>query len=391
MLTSFRSHLLGTAIITLVLCTLVSARAADDDIDWRKTQELFNRSQRGEKLSTDDQAYLDHAKVVRQKLIAEGKAPWRDQANAGNNNAGPAKQGAMVGKSPTGLIPLTELGNEKYKGEDGGLYGEGKNEPPPEHAAAAAKELAKVVPLDADGNPSDAGKIVFLGIGMSNTTQEFSRFKEIADKDADKAKNLIIVDGAQGGQAARQWANETVWQNAEKRIQAAGVSAKQVQVAWIKQANIQPTGDLQDHARALQKDMETLLHLAKKHYPNLRVAYLSSRTYGGYARSRLNPEPYAYEGAFAMRWLIQDQIKKEAKLNYDSARGEVVAPLLLWGPYLWADGTTPRKADGFLYEEKDFGMDGTHPSNTGRDKVANLILNFLKTDAGAKTWFTGKK
>src|SRR5579862_84285 len=323
MLTSFRPNPFGAAVFALVLCTLGAARAADDNIDWRKTQDLFQRSNRGEKLSADDQAYLDHAKEVRQKLIAEGKAPWKDQATAGNNNAGPAKLAPMVGKSPTGLIPLTELGAEKYKGEDGGLYGGGKNEPPPEHAEAAAKELAKIVPLDADGNPAGTGKIVFIGIGMSNTTQEFSRFKQVADADADKATNLVIVDGAQGGKAARQWADESVWQVAEQRLKAAGMSAKQVQVAWIKQANIQPTGETLDHARALHKDMETLLHLAKKHYPNLRVAYLSSRIYAGYARSRLNPEPFAYEGAFAMRWLILDQIKKEAKLNYESSRGEV--------------------------------------------------------------------
>jgi hypothetical protein len=383
MLPELKTNLLS--VIILLCCVFGAARAAEDDIDWRKTQDLFQRSNRGEKLAPEDQKYLDHAKEVRKKLIAEGKAPWRDQANAQQGG------GALIGKSPTGLIPLTELGTGKYKGEDGGLYGGGKNEPPAEHAAAAAKELAKIVPLDADGKPSANGKIVLIGIGMSNTTQEFSKFKELADKDVEKAKDLVIVDAAQGGQAARQWANDAVWQTAEKRVQAAGVTDKQVQVAWIKQANIQPSGDLQDHARQLQKDMETLLHLAKKHYPNLRVAYLSSRTYGGYAKTRLNLEPYAYEGAFAMRWLIQDQIKKEAKLNYNESRGEVVAPLLLWGPYLWADGTTPRKDDGFLWEQKDFrDNDGTHPSDSGRQKVAELLLKFFKADAGAKKWFEGK-
>ena len=45
----------------------------------------------------------------------------------------------------------------------------------------------------------------------------------------------------------------------------------------------------------------------KQRYPNLRLTYLSSRIYGGYAGGMLNPEPYAYEGAFTMRWLIQDE------------------------------------------------------------------------------------
>jgi hypothetical protein len=41
---------------------------------------------------------------------------------------------------------------------------------------------------------------------------------------------------------------------------------------------------------------------------NLRVAYLASRIYGGYADGRLNPEPYAYEGEFVVRLLILSQI-----------------------------------------------------------------------------------
>ena len=57
------------------------------------------------------------------------------------------------------------------------------------------------------------------------------------------------------------------------------------------------------------------LQLAKEHFPNLRIAYLSSRVYGGYATVPLNPEPYAYEGAFAVRWLILDQLAGKPELN----------------------------------------------------------------------------
>jgi hypothetical protein len=54
-----------------------------------------------------------------------------------------------------------------------------------------------------------------------------------------------------------------------------------------------------------------------------------------------------------MRWLIQDQIAGQPELNYDPARGAVKSPLLLWGPYLWADGEMPRKADGLTYLLED--------------------------------------
>ncbi|MCX7825487.1 MAG: hypothetical protein N2689_08000, partial [Verrucomicrobiae bacterium] len=258
---------------------------------------------------------------------------------------------------------------------------------------AAKKELAKIRPLDADGQPAADGKVVLLSVGMSNTTQEFSVFKQIADADAQKSPNLVIVDGAQGGQTAARWAespDNNVWRTVDERMKKAGVTPQQVQVAWIKQANARPIEPFPEHARKLQADVATVLNLLKKKFPNLRVAYLSSRIYAGYATTPLNPEPYAYETAFAMRWLILDQIKGEPKLNYDPTRGEVRAPLLLWGPYLWADGTKARK-DGLTWTRDDLTPhDGTHPSNAGRQKVASLLLGFFKSDPLARTWFLAK-
>src|SRR5262249_3606312 len=148
-----------------------------------------------------------------------------------------------------------------------------------------------------------------------------------------------------------------------------------------------PTGDLADHGKQLQKDTVKLLHRAREHFPNVRIAYLSSRIYAGYANTKLNPEPYAYEGAFVVRWLIQDQIKGDAELNYDADKGAVKAPLLLWGPYFWADGVKPRKSDGLVWERKDLGTDGTHPTQSGCKKVADQMLKFFKEDALAKSWF----
>jgi hypothetical protein len=227
---------------------------------------------------------------------------------------------------------------------------------------------------------------------MSNATQEFSYFKQIADDDALKSPSLTIVDCAQGGQAMAEWVdpNAGPWREADRRIANAGISAKQVQVAWIKLANKVPHGDLKEHGKKLQFDTQAVVQNAKARFPNLRIAFLSSRIYGGYARGALNPEPYAYEGAFAARWLILDQIAGNKALNFDSKRGEVKAPLLLWGPYLWADGTNARKGDGLVWKREDLGPDGVHPSPSGRAKVAGLILTFCKTDPFAKPWFVGK-
>ena len=62
-------------------------------------------------------------------------------------------------------------------------------------------------------------------------------------------------------------------------------------------------------------------------------------------------------------------------------------PLLLWGPYLWANGEKGRNYDDLVYRREDFHDDGTHPSDAGQQKIAEQILKFFKTDPTAKTWF----
>ena len=67
------------------------------------------------------------------------------------------------------MKPLTEMtASDRYKGQDGGLYGSGRNQPPEDHLKAALRETAKIRPLDGDGKPSQGGKVVMISIGMSN-------------------------------------------------------------------------------------------------------------------------------------------------------------------------------------------------------------------------------
>jgi hypothetical protein len=318
----------------------------------------------------------------------EGNEPVIKAIQLGKKAGSSAPQ--RPGRTSVSFKPLTEMtAQDKYQGEDGGLYGGGENEPPKAHQAAARKETNQIVPLDAEGKPSRDGKIVLISISMSNATQEFSTFKQIADVDQDKSPFVTIVDCAQGGQAMAQWSNPKAppWEEALRRLASANVTPKQVQVAWIKLANPGPTGKLSEHGKKLQRDTEAVLQNAKARFPNLRITYLGSRIYGGYATGSLNPEPYAYESAFVVRWLIQDQIKGVSILNYDPARGAVKSPLLLWGPYFWADGMTGRKSDHLVWERKDLSGDGTHPSTSGCRKVADMLLSFFKTDANAQTWF----
>ena len=178
-------------------------------------------------------------------------------------------------------------------------------------------------------------------------------------------------------------------------MKEAKVSPKQVQVVWIKHAEPMPPPDEKplEYARSLKAWLATIVRTLKSEYPSVRIVYLSSRTYCGYNAAGLrlvNPEPFAYESAFSVRWLVQDQVKGEGDLNFDASKGKVVAPLLLWGPYLWADGVTPRKADKLVWERSDYSNDGVHPTAKGREKAAEQLLRFFKEDAGTKTWFLTK-
>jgi hypothetical protein len=117
----------------------------------------------------------------------------------------------------------------------------------------------------------------------------------------------------------------------------------------------------------------------------VKVAYLSSRTYGGYAKGG-SPEPGAYETGFAVKWVVAGQLAGKPELNFDAARGPVRAPWIAWGPYLWTDGAAGRK-DGFVYLREDLREDGLHPSAQGIAKIAALLLEFFKQDPTARSWF----
>jgi hypothetical protein len=289
-------------------------------------------------------------------------------------------------------IPLTDMGNEKWKNYSGGLYPDGENEIPNNHKNDGIEISNSIVPLNNSGKIDDNGKIILLSIGMSNTTQEFTAFKMLADTFKLKNPNLIIVDGAQGGQTASiiKDSSAQFWKTIEQRLTQQNLTPEQVQVVWLKEANHTPTEAFPIHAEILKNDLKAIVLLLKIKYPNLKIAYISSRTYGGYATTTLNPEPFAYESGFSVKWLIEEQLNKDSGLEYSGNSAK--APWLAWGPYLWTSGTTPR-SDGLIWLRDDCAADGTHPSNSGRLKVANMLLNFLSTDETSTPWFlrTGTK
>ncbi len=306
-------------------------------------------------------------------------------------------------------IPIMDMTTgQSYLGFSGGLYETGNNVPA-DHAAVGLTRAAKVQPLDTNGNPSAGGKIVLLSVGMSNTRNEWCKYgdtdavctaesfmgKAAADSRVNHA-TLTIVNGAQGGQDAVAWASSTAatYNSVSSQLSAVGLSDKQVQVIWLKQADKNPTVSLSAGSSAdaytLEKHMGNILRAIKIRYPNVQMVFISSRIYAGYTTGILNPEPYAYESGFSVKWLVQAQINQMRTGTIDSTAGDVsystVAPWVAWGPYVWADSTNPR-SDGLTWVQADYASDFTHPAKTGVEKVSGKLMDLFLLSPYTKSWF----
>ena len=251
-----------------------------------------------------------------------------------------------------------------------------------------------------------SGAIVFLGIGMSNATLEFSAFvNATASSQNVNHSTLAVLDGAYGSVTACPWTvatgnydrncpeytsgvpSENQYDRVRDTVLATATGSpigscrmwrssgdpclteKQVQVLWIKNANPSPAlhsppglvgirrcsllpitvlarmGTIE--ACYYEEQLGETIRAAKVRYPNLQQVFISTRIYAGYASVPLNPEPYAYEYGFSAKWLIQAQVNQIRHGTVDTVAGDMnynsgMAAWTAWGPYLWAYGTTPR-------------------------------------------------
>ncbi|MCA9712453.1 MAG: hypothetical protein KDK70_41880, partial [Myxococcales bacterium] len=305
-----------------------------------------------------------------------------------------AETGMGVGKicerSHTGLLPITEIGAGEYLGvAQGGLYPGGSNERPQAHTEAGLAAAASIAPID--------GSICLVSIGMSNTYQKWSMFMTQGVASVpDLNPTLRVANGAVGSHPVDTTAdpNNEVWGTIDQQIAGSGCSPAQVQVAWVLHAERGPTGSFLEAAEVFHDDLRaTVINLAD-HFPNLRMIYLSSRAYSGYTDRNNNPEPYAHQGAFVVKWLIEEQIEgSDPALSLWAG-----APWLSWGPYLWADGLGPDAQaggapgrtipdDALEYECDDYADDGVHPGMGMRQKVTDQLVEFFTSDPTATPWF----
>ncbi len=291
-----------------------------------------------------------------------------------------------------GVSPLSDSAAGSYLGRAGGLYPGGFSTRPASHEAAGLAIASDITPRDAAGDPDAGGLIVFLSVGMSNTRSAFDGFLAHSETDAARDPRVLVVNGAQDSRTAEDWMSPSsfTWDVADGLIDDAGGTPAQVQVAWVKLADRVPNdnGAFPDHAEVLQERIEEVSRSLRVRYPNLRIAWFSSRT-RAYTDDAdlLNPEPFAFESGFAVHWMLDKQLAGDPALNFDPGAGPVMAPLLSWGPYLWIDGLEVR-SDGMQWLCNDVSAsDFIHPSNNGVAKVGAQLQAFFKTDPLARSWY----
>jgi hypothetical protein len=327
-------------------------------------------------------------------------------AGAGPAAANAAALGPTIGTSPTsggrpsqancsqtsvGLTPLTTLGRGRFDGYQGGLYPGGHNAPPRRYLKAGLAAAARVRPLAPNGTPSRSGRVGVLSVGMSNAYLEYVSFIHLAANHPVAAGDLgvagavtrnprveLVNGSTPDWDATRIIGNQASYLGIlDHDVAVAGLTGNQVQAVWLYEAIANEHKPFPADAKQLRSDLTTIIAMLTAHFPNLRLVYLSSREYGGYAITKISPEPYAYDSGFAVKWTVARRTANPGS-----------RPWVAWGPYTWADGTVAR-SDGLSWTCADFEGDGTHPSAQGAAKVAYRLLSFFTTNRTTRSWFDG--
>ena len=121
--------------------------------------------------------------------------------------------------------------------------------------------------------------------------------------------------------------------------------------------------------RDMQRDLDKVLAHCVERFPNLKIAYLTCdgfRHFTGF-------EPHVYLEAFAMKWLIESQLRGEASTRFEAPDRRL--PWLTWGPYIWDNAW-----------DRSYFTDGVHPTPKALDIFVDKYWQHLGHDSVAKPW-----
>jgi hypothetical protein len=313
-------------------------------------------------IGSKGRAYRPSYEHLESRTVLSAARPFLAAAVAGL--AGSSKPGSIHQASISGLVPLDQLGpGTSYQGFSGGLYGDGSNQPSSTLLGAALAAAGQVVPRGYFGAPASSGKVGVIAIGQSTTKQWFPYFQRLAAFRL--APQFVLVNAGQDNMVAQSWASSSQpWSVADRMVAASRLTRYQVQVAIIDSARIRSwnDGNLSAQVSAYSSNLAKIVSIAKAHYPNLGLVYFMPFHDSEFVSPRrMLQEPSSYQLGFGIQHLVTTQ-----------GSG---SPVLLWGPYVWADMANPT-----------YYYDGIHFSITGRAEMASLMWSFLQTDPVAAKW-----
>ena len=265
----------------------------------------------------------------------------------------------------TGLTPLCD---EPMIG----LYGAGDRIVPVDRLIDMQQAGEAVVPRLRDGTVDEVrGTIVLLCIGMSNASMTATAMAQVI-KMRKLHPRVKIVNACQFGQDLAILSNpaDPYWTSwVPSKLTQAGVTAQQVGAIWCMEGTKVPAS-----ANSIQAWWSSILSIVATAYGNCQQLLVDAINYMGYSLNADLQEPGGYEQGVALRdWVI--------------AHDDVLRPCVMWGAYLWCDGSNPRH-DGFTWLcPADSLSDGVHPSNpVGSTKLANLVVDRLLGSLDTSVW-----
>ncbi len=241
------------------------------------------------------------------------------------------------------------------------------------HTDAGLLAKAEIVHRDAAGNPSAAGKIALLTIGMSNCKVVADAVYNAHKNDPLKFPGSIIVNGCFNGQTANNFANpnDPVWADVASAVAYRGLTNLQVQAVWIVMTQKEP---LTYGAMTEFQLRDDIAYNVKAKYPNVVVGLLSPLTYMGYSDDGVNstrlPEPYVHDDSIMMASIVE-------------AGGW---PFYVMFHDQWSNGLIANSRTGQTWACTDVLADGIHPSDSGKRKLRDLFLTRTKADPVFTGW-----
>jgi len=290
--------------------------------------------------------------------------------------------------SDSAKVPINDLGAGTYLGFVGGLYPGGIDTPAGKYAKDLLNFSNRIKPLDSNGKASESGRIVFISLGASTGGHNMVALMSKTNNNPLTNPRLTLANCNNGGGNASLNSimnpSDPYWDHVSLILKNRHLSYKQVQVIYLETDDSIPVTSFPERAYQVRDDLKKAMQVCKTKFRHLKLVYVLGRTTTWDKTQVQNIEPAPYYNGWGNKFFIEDQINGAPGTQY---KGDTaVAPLVTWGWYQWADGTTNPRQDGFIWT-KDLTVDGLHATPEGQDTLTTRFQNFLLTDRYASIWY----